>query len=264
MAELRGRNYCSSQVGPTSRLSSGTAEGGATVTATEWAADRSESRPLRRQEVLDWVAEVAELTATDRMVWCDGSPEDWTRLTDELVKADNFTRVDPLEEKIASLGPWDKARAVVAMCLHVAGTLDRPLPIDVSPVIADEVWKLFEPLLPDPTPRRGGRWREHRDVLEGVAWRYRTAAPWREMPEQYGPWQSVYDRHTRWARDGTYERLLAAAPAYVVMSGAMDWLIAAFVDRRRRGAPRRPPLTEDLDRRIARSPRWLVHQPTTT
>ena len=51
--------------------------------------------PLQRQEVLDWVTQVAELTTPDRVVWCDGSPEEWTRLTDELVEAGTYTRLDP-------------------------------------------------------------------------------------------------------------------------------------------------------------------------
>ena len=51
--------------------------------------------PLQRQEVLDWVSQVAELTTPDRVVWCDGSPEEWTRLTDELVEAGTYTRLDP-------------------------------------------------------------------------------------------------------------------------------------------------------------------------
>jgi phosphoenolpyruvate carboxykinase (GTP) len=69
--------------------------------------------PLQRQEVLDWVTQVAELTNPDRVVWCDGSPEEWTRLTDELVEAGTYTRLDPAKKPnsfYAASDPDDVAR----------------------------------------------------------------------------------------------------------------------------------------------------------
>jgi len=94
-------------------------------------------------------------------------------------------------------------------------------------VISDESWAWLEPLLPDRTPRRGGQWRDHREVLEAIAWRYRTGSPWRDLPAEFGPWQSVYDRHVRWSRDGTYDRILAAAHTAADAAGQLDWLVAA-------------------------------------
>jgi transposase len=96
-----------------------------------------------------------------------------------------------------------------------------------QPVISDESWVWLEPLLPDQTPRRGGQWRDHREVLEAIAWRYRTGSPWRDLPAEFGPWQSVYDRHVRWSRDGTYDRILAAAHTAADAAGNLDWLVAA-------------------------------------
>lgn len=96
-----------------------------------------------------------------------------------------------------------------------------------KPAISDESWEWLEPLLPDRTPRRGGRWRDHREVLEAIAWRYRTGSPWRDLPEEFGPWQSVYDRHVRWSRDGTYDRIFAAAHTAADAAGDLDWLVAA-------------------------------------
>ena len=93
--------------------------------------------------------------------------------------------------------------------------------------ISDETWEWIEPLLPDRTPRRGGRWREHRSMLEAMVWRFRVGAPWRDLPERYGPWQTVYDRFNRWSADGTFDRLLARALAEADTRGEIDWQVSA-------------------------------------
>ena len=54
-------------------------------------------------------------------------------------------------------------------------------------VISDEAWAFIAPLLPDSTGRRGGQWRDHRQVLEGIAWRFRTGSPGRGLPARVGP-----------------------------------------------------------------------------
>ena len=79
-------------------------------------------------------------------------------------------------------------------------------------VISDDLWALIEPVMP--TSRRRGRpWNDHRRTLEGIIWRFRTGSPWRDLPEQFGPWQSVAERHLRWSKDQTYTRLFAAVRA---------------------------------------------------
>src|SRR4051812_49974203 len=77
-----------------------------------------------------------------------------------------------------------------------------------------------------PAGHRGGRWRDHRQVIEAIAWKYRTGAPWRELPEEFGPWQTAYERLTRWNADGTWARLLARAQADADAAGELDWLVA--------------------------------------
>nr|WP_262506136.1 transposase [Streptomyces sp. CB00271] len=61
----------------------------------------------------------------------------------------------------------------------------------------------IEPLLPQ-VDGRGRPWRDHRQVVNGVLWRLRTGAPWRDLPERYGPWQTVYERFARGEADGTW------------------------------------------------------------
>jgi transposase len=54
-------------------------------------------------------------------------------------------------------------------------------------------WIRLEPLLPG-SGRPGGRWSDHRTVINGILYRLRTGVPWRDLPSQYGPWKTVYER----------------------------------------------------------------------
>lgn len=83
-------------------------------------------------------------------------------------------------------------------------------------------WGRLEPLLPR-GGTRGGRWSEHRKVINGVLFRARTGVPWRDLPERFGPWETVYKRHRRWSADGTWEMLLARVQAAENAAGRIDW-----------------------------------------
>lgn len=80
-------------------------------------------------------------------------------------------------------------------------------------VISDDLWAAIEPVLPTNQCRRGRPWNDHRRTLEGIAWRFRTGSPWRDLPREFGPWQSVWERHKRWSTDGTYADMFDAVRA---------------------------------------------------
>jgi transposase len=56
--------------------------------------------------------------------------------------------------------------------------------------------------------------------------RYRTGVAWRDLPERFGPWQTVWKRHHRFATDGTWDRLLAAIQADADAAGELDWNVS--------------------------------------
>lgn len=87
--------------------------------------------------------------------------------------------------------------------------------------LTDEQWHLLENLFP--RQGRGGRWLDHRTVLNGMLWILRSGAPWRDLPERYGRWQSVYHRFNRWRRDGTFDRILKALQIRLDKQGKIDW-----------------------------------------
>ncbi|WP_107486547.1 MULTISPECIES: IS5 family transposase [unclassified Streptomyces] len=88
--------------------------------------------------------------------------------------------------------------------------------------LTNREWSLLEPHLP-PSGGRGGRWNDHRTVVNGILFRIRTGVPWRDLPERYGSWKTVYERHRRWSADGTWDRILQSVQADADLVGRIDW-----------------------------------------
>ena len=77
--------------------------------------------------------------------------------------------------------------------------------------LTDKEWLIIEPLLPNKP--RGVPRVDDRRVLNGILWRFRSGAPWAEIPERYGPSTTCYNRFIRWRKAGVWDRLLAAVSA---------------------------------------------------
>lgn len=76
--------------------------------------------------------------------------------------------------------------------------------------LTEEGWKVIETLLPAERGRWGRPAGDNRKYVNGMLWVLRTGAPWRDLPEKYGNWNSVYRRHLRWRDLGVWESVLAA------------------------------------------------------
>ena len=84
-------------------------------------------------------------------------------------------------------------------------------------------WAALEPLLP--VGRKSGRpplW-TRRQLIDGIRWRTRTGAPWRDVPARYGTWETVYGLFRRWQRDGTWARILAELQKKADADGLITW-----------------------------------------
>ena len=108
------------------------------------------------------------------------------------------------------------------------------------------------PLLPE-NGRRGQQWKDHRMVINGILWKLRTGAPWRDLPPCYGPWQTCYDRFVRWRRDGTWDRLLAHAQTKSDAVGELEWEVSvdstvARAHHQHAAGARRKPSHRDVKR----------------
>ena len=88
--------------------------------------------------------------------------------------------------------------------------------------LTDEQWAVIAPILPPPA--RTGRPRSDlRGIINGIFWVVRTGAPWRDVPQRYGKWQTVYDWFNRWRREGVWERMLEALQVRLDREGRIDW-----------------------------------------
>ena len=93
-------------------------------------------------------------------------------------------------------------------------------------VITDETWALLEGIVPGKASDRGVTARDTRLFLEGVLWKVRVGAPWRDLPGGFGEWNSVFRRFRRWARDGVFQRIFEAVSGhpdfeYVMIDGTI-------------------------------------------
>ena len=87
--------------------------------------------------------------------------------------------------------------------------------------LTDEGWERIVDLLP--AQARGGRWREHRLMLDGMFWVLNSGAPWRDMPDRYGKWETVHGRYRRWTRESLFERFLGRLHLALDEQGRIDW-----------------------------------------
>ena len=93
-------------------------------------------------------------------------------------------------------------------------------------VLSDEVWARIEPLLPPLQGRMGRPMRDHRVLVEGAIWRFRTGSPWRDLPSEFGPWQTVWKRHARFAEDGIWDQVLTVLLTEADTVGELDWQVS--------------------------------------
>lgn len=89
--------------------------------------------------------------------------------------------------------------------------------------LSDQQWELLAPFFPPRPKKRGGQWKNDRTMLNAIFWRLNTGAPWRDLPERYGPWQTVYDRFANLRQSGLLDHLLQALQLRLDQAGFIDY-----------------------------------------
>lgn len=72
-------------------------------------------------------------------------------------------------------------------------------------MFSDSQWERIAPLLPGKVGDPGRSGSDNRLFLEAVLWLVRTGSPWRDLPETFGAWNSIFRRFRRWAKKGVFE-----------------------------------------------------------
>jgi len=89
--------------------------------------------------------------------------------------------------------------------------------------LTDEQWALVEPHLPVSKARTGRPPSDRRTLLNGIFWILVTGAPWRDLPERFGPWQTVYHHFRNWRKNGVFARIIETLQIKLDQRGLIDW-----------------------------------------
>lgn len=91
--------------------------------------------------------------------------------------------------------------------------------------LTNKQWEQLEPVLPPQKPHTGRPALDHRTVMNGILWVLRTGAPWRDLPERYGKWTTIYSRFQRWRKQGVWDRILSELQTIRSRNKQIDWEI---------------------------------------
>src|SRR5688572_16296231 len=93
--------------------------------------------------------------------------------------------------------------------------------------LSDEQWQQIQDLLPR-NGKRGGQWRDHRLMIDGILWVLSDGGRWRNLPTEFGPWQTAFDRFAKWCRQGLWDRILRRLQARKMNDDEIDWELFAI------------------------------------
>src|SRR3954447_13067082 len=147
---------------------------------------------------------------------------------------------------------------------HLPGDPVGRLPAGAPEDPTDRQWQVLKPLLPAGIkPGRPPKWTK-RQLIDGIRWRTRTGAPWRDVPVRYGSWQRVYGLFRAWQRAGVWARILSDLQGRAEADGLITWNVSvdsttarahqhAAGARRAPHAQKQPPGQEPADHGLGRS-----------
>lgn len=106
--------------------------------------------------------------------------------------------------------------------------------------VTDREWKSIRVFLPAERSGKAGRpWASHRKIINGILWVLNVGGGWRDLPERYGSWSTVYSRFRRWCREGLWNRIMKSLLKKLDAKGGIDrklWCVDGTIVRAHRAA----------------------------
>lgn len=104
--------------------------------------------------------------------------------------------------------------------------------------LTDAQWDLIKDVFPPPK-KTGRPPRDRREIVDAILWILRTGSAWRDLPDEFGPWSTVWDLFDQWNSDGTLDKILRRLRAAQIDAGEVDdelWCIDGTTVRAHRCA----------------------------
>lgn len=89
--------------------------------------------------------------------------------------------------------------------------------------LSDEEWGKIQRYLPSDEHHEGHPWGDHRQFLNGMIWHLATGAAWRDLPERYGKWNSIFRRFNRWSKQGLMQKIATSLQKELESRGRIEW-----------------------------------------
>ena len=133
------------------------------------------------------------------------------------------SRTDAQQRHHLHWSQWRRTHQATAQRCHTARRARRQPPplhgqghvvrVAGTPALTEGLWARLAPLLPPCEESRRRPPGAHRPILAGLLWMMRAGVGWREIPAEFGAWQTLYSRYRLWCREGTWARIVAALPS---------------------------------------------------
>jgi transposase len=124
--------------------------------------------------------------------------------------------------------------------------------------VSDEEWAILDPVIPKSAAKTGRPSRDRRQMLNGVLWILSTGAQWRDLPDRFGPWETVYGYFGKWRASGVFDSILDALHRRLDQGGKIDWDLWCIDGTSIRGSRSAAGASKKAPRAISRNPRTMV------
>lgn len=127
--------------------------------------------------------------------------------------------------------------------------------------VSEQEWALLDSVIPKSTATTGRPARDRREMLNGLLWILCTGAQWRDLPERFGPWETVYGTFRTWRKAGVYDAILDVLHVRLDQAGKIDWDLWCIDGTSVRGSRSAAGASKKAPRPIPRNPRttpWAV------